>query len=170
MNTRRTLLPAVLSALSLAAFAPNAAFAAPTPADRTFVIEAGQGGLAEVSDGKLALAKSKDMHVRAVAQRMVTDHTAANKKLMMIAKAEALTLPLGPSDADHAMLAKHESLSGAAFNSAYLHGQTAAHEQTIAIFKKEIASGSDPKLVAFAKMTLPTIESHLAMITAKKTM
>jgi hypothetical protein len=41
---------------------------------------------------------------------------------------------------------------------------------TIALFKKEIATGSDPRLVAFAKKTLPTIQSHLAMINGSRGM
>jgi len=42
-------------------------------------------------------------------------------------------------------------------------GQRIAHEKTIELFKTEASTGSNPKLVAFAKMTLPVIEGHLQM-------
>jgi putative membrane protein len=55
-------------------------------------------------------------------------------------------------------------LSGAAFDSAYLKGQVVAHKRTIALFKKEAASGHDKSFVSFAKSTLPTLDMHLTMV------
>jgi putative membrane protein len=65
---------------------------------------------------------------------------------------------------DDAQMLKQKALSGSAFSSTYLHDQQAAHQQTIALFKQEIATGQDPQIVGFAKLTLPTIERHLSMI------
>ncbi len=146
----------------VAVYAP--AVAAPSMADTTFAMKAAQGGMAEVADGKLALRKSTNANVHAIAQRMVTDHSLANAKLEAIALAEGIMLPATPAPADQAMMARQRSLAGAAFASSYLKGQATAHEMTIALFQKEIATGSDRRLVAFARNTLPTIQSHLAMI------
>jgi len=159
---------AAILCFSAAAYA--SAIAAPSMADTTFAMKAAQGGMAEVADGKLALQKSTSPNVRAIAQRMVTDHSMANAQLAAIAHAEGIALPAGPAAADQATMAKQRALSGAAFDSSYLKGQATAHEMTIALFKKEIATGSDPRLVAFAKKTLPTIQSHLAMINGSRGM
>jgi hypothetical protein len=43
------------------------------------------------------------------------------------------------------MMAKQMSPFAAAFNSSYLEGQVTAHQMTIALFKSELAMGSDPK-------------------------
>jgi putative membrane protein len=40
------------------------------------------------------------------------------------------------------------------------------HEEDIAEFKKEAASGQDPDARAFAAAALPTLESHLKQIQA----
>jgi putative membrane protein len=159
---------AVVFAAAAYASAVAMAVAMASPADHTFVMKAAQGGMAEVADGKLAISKTVAGNVRAIAQRMVTDHSMANAKLATIAQSEGITLPDSPAAADKAMMAKQMSLSGAAFNASYLKGQVTAHQMTIALFKKEIATGSDPRLIAFAKQTLPTIQSHLMMITSAR--
>ena len=40
------------------------------------------------------------------------------------------------------------------------------HEEDIALFKKEIASGQDPDAKAFGSATLPTLRMHLKKIKA----
>jgi putative membrane protein len=131
--------------------------------DTQFVSQAAQAGMAEVADAKLALAKANDPAVKAFAQRMIDDHTKANDKLKSIAQADNLTLPSDVGATNERMHAKLEGLDGKAFDSAYLMGQRQAHEQAIALFQKESQSGSNQQLVAFAKQTLPTLQSHLSM-------
>jgi putative membrane protein len=62
--------------------------------------------------------------------------------------------------------AKLEVLSGETFDKSYIKGQIKAHEKTLALFRKEMASGHDPDAKAFAKQTLPTVRSHLKAINA----
>lgn len=52
------------------------------------------------------------------------------------------------------------------FDKAYANNQVKAHEDTVALFKKEAASSDNAELKAFAQQTLPTLEHHLDM--AKK--
>ena len=51
-----------------------------------FAKKAGAAGMAEVEMGKLGAQKATDPDVKAYAQKMVTDHTRANKELMAAAK------------------------------------------------------------------------------------
>jgi putative membrane protein len=55
-------------------------------------------------------------------------------------------------------------LSGGVFDKSYIKSQVKAHQATIALFKKEIASGEDSDARAFASATLPTLRTHLKKI------
>jgi putative membrane protein len=59
---------------------------------------------------------------------------------------------------------KLEVLTGDTFDKAYIKNQVSAHERTVSLFKKEIASGTDAQAKAFAKETLPTVQAHLRKI------
>jgi putative membrane protein len=142
---------------------PAAASTVSNDQDKTFVIAAAQGGMAEVQDAGVALTNAGSPKVKAFAQKMVADHTKANAKLMTIAKTDGFTLPGGLSAADSKMKSQLGMEKGAAFDSAYLKGQVAGHEEMEAALKQEIASGKNPDLIAFAKATLPTVEEHLSM-------
>jgi putative membrane protein len=56
--------------------------------------------MAEAADGKLALSKNTSSNVHAIAQQMITDHSAANAKLAAIAKSDGITPPVSPAAAD----------------------------------------------------------------------
>jgi putative membrane protein len=151
-------------AAAIAGAAPaSAATTALSAQDQTFVQKAAQGGMAEVADATVVSRKTSDPAVKAFAQRMIDDHGKANAKLETIARTLGVTLPSSIGPDNSAMKGKLQNESGKTLDSTYLTGQRTAHEQTIALFKQEAQSGSNPQLVAFAKATLPTIESHLQM-------
>jgi putative membrane protein len=133
--------------------------------DTHFIKVAAIAGMAEVNDGTLA-ENMGDGTVKHIGARMVSDHTKVNEQLMSIAKEKGVALPM-QVDAQHAAVsAKLKSLSGASFDKYYLATELQGHEQTIAAFKAEASTGSDPDLIAFANATLPTLEMHLSMIQA----
>ncbi|HEY6483001.1 MAG TPA: DUF4142 domain-containing protein [Steroidobacteraceae bacterium] len=143
---------------------PLIAFAADKSSDQTFFKKAAEGGIAEVEAGKLAQNKGDSQAVKDFGSMMVKDHTAANDKLKSIADAENITLPTSPSVLQRAGKAKLEAMSGDSFDKAYIKNQISAHRQTIALFRKEIASGTDAQAKAFATDTLPTLQGHLKKI------
>lgn len=131
--------------------------------DATFATKAAQGGLAEVKLAKLAEQKSSNQTVIGFAKHMIADHTPNNQKLATLMKSEGLTVPASVGAKNEAMMTKLEGLSGAAFNSAYLSGQVTAHREMATLLQSEIANGKDPKLVEYAKTTLPTVQEHLQL-------
>jgi putative membrane protein len=149
----------------LTAAAPLLAWGADNP-DQTFFKHAAEGGIAEVEAGELAQKKGNSQDVKDFGAMMVKDHTAANEKLQSVAAAESIKLPTTSSAMQMASKAKLEVLSGDTFDKSYIKGQITAHEQTAALFKKEIASGTDAQAQAFAKETLPTVQAHLKKIRA----
>jgi putative membrane protein len=158
----------ILALLALASplvtWAPLAALA--DSPDASFYKHAAEGGIAEVEAGNLAQQKSTDQKVKDFGAMMVKEHTAANNKLKALADSKSISLPTSSSAGQMATKAKLEVLSGKTFDKSYIKGQIKAHEDTIALFRKEIASGQDPDAKAFAKETLPTVRSHLKSINA----
>jgi putative membrane protein len=151
-----------LATLVLGASVSMTAYAAK---DNDFVEHASEGGVAEVEMGKLAQEKSKSADIIAFAKMMVADHNKANTELRALAVKHDLEIE------DDAMLldkAKKEilELREESFDKAYTNNQVAAHEKTVALFKKESMSSDQAELKAFATKTLPTLEAHLAQ--AKK--
>jgi putative membrane protein len=151
-------------AAPLAAWAPLAG-AADSP-DAAFYNKAAEGGIAEVEAGKLAQQKSSNSQVKDFGAMMVKDHTAAGEKLKALADSKGISLPSDSSVGQMAGKGKLEMLSGDAFDKAYIEGQISAHQDTIALFQKEIAEGQDPDAKSFATKTLPTVRAHLKAINA----
>ena len=143
---------------------PLAAFAADANPDASFFKRAAEGGIFEVDAGNLAQQKSTNQQVKDFGAMMVKDHSAANQKLQSIAASKSITLPTSASVGQMATKGKLDVLSGDTFDKSYIKSQLKAHQQTIALFKKEIASGQDPDAKAFASATLPTLRMHLKTI------
>lgn len=135
--------------------------------DKEFVSEAGMGGLAEVQMGTLALQKAQSADVKAFAQRMVTDHSAANEELQAIATAKGVALPTELAGPHKASFDHLNTLSGAEFDKAYMMHMVPDHEKDVAEFDKASTSSTDPDVKAFAIKTLPTLQQHLQL--AKET-
>jgi len=132
-------------------------------ADRKFIEEATEGGLAEVELGKLAQQKSQSTMVKEFGSRMVQDHGKANDELKQWASQKSMTLPT-ELDAKHkATRDKLSKLSGAQFDRAYMQEMLQDHRKDVNDFRKESQSGKDPDVKAWAAKTLPTLEEHLRL-------
>jgi putative membrane protein len=132
--------------------------------DASFYKKAAEGGISEVDAGKLAQEKGNSQAVKDFGAMMVKDHSAANDKLKSLAASKNVSLPSSASVGQMATKAKLEVLSGNTFDKSYIKSQVKAHRETIALFKKEIASGEDADAKAFATATLPTVQAHLKKI------
>jgi putative membrane protein len=129
--------------------------------DRTFIVEAAAGGMAEVELGRLATQKASRSEVKEFGQMMVDDHGKANDKLMKIAQEKGLAAPhaLKP-DAKEAQ-DRLSKLSGEAFDRAYMQHMVKDHQKDIALFRKHSTGASDSDVKQFASATLPNLEKHL---------
>ena len=150
--------------LSLLLVAAPLAALADSP-DASFYKNAAEGGISEVDAGNLASTKGSSQAVKDFGTMMVKDHSAANDKLKSIASSKGVDLPTSASMSQMATKAKLDVLSGDTFDKSYIKSQVKAHRETIALFKKEIASGQDADAKAFATSTLPTLRTHMKDIT-----
>jgi putative membrane protein len=129
-----------------------------------FYTNAAQGGMAEVELSKLALAKSQNPEVKKFAQMMVSDHGKANDELKALAGKKNVKLPDGVNGSQKSTMEDLGKLSGAEFDKKYVETMVKDHEKTVDLFEDN-TTNSDADIKAFATKTLPTLKSHLEMIT-----
>jgi putative membrane protein len=139
----------------------NAASGQLDAADKHFMKEAAQGGMAEVQLGQLATQNAKSDEVKQFGQRMVDDHSKANDQLKQIAEQKGVTLPTDLSSKDKAEKDRLSKLQGEAFDRAYMQAMVTDHKKDVAEFKKEASNAKDSDVKNFASQTLPTLEDHL---------
>jgi putative membrane protein len=167
LKPRRTVMKhyTVLSLLLAVAatFAIPAWEAAAQTSDREFVREAASGGRLEVELGNLAIQRAASTAVRDFAQRLVTDHSAANTELAALAGQKGISLPQSLIPKHAAMRDRLSGLSGPDFDRTYMQQMVSDHNEDIAAFQREAQSGSDPDIKAWAARTLPTLQQHLAL-------
>ena len=149
-----------LSALLLAS--PTLA-AGVSSADQQFAKQAASGGMAEIQAAQLAQQRAGSPQVRQFASRMISDHTDANNELQQIAQQENIDLPSQPDSRDMAGVKRLSGLNGTQFDQSYAQEELRDHQQDVAMFRKEAASGKDQALKEFAQKTLPTLQQHLQL-------
>ena len=130
--------------------------------DRSFVVEAVQGSMAEVQLGRLAAKKASSPEVKQFGQRMIDDHSKASEQLTTLAKQKNIELPkdMGKHGADYQELS---TLEGPEFDVAYMKMMVNDHKKDVSEFRKASNNMKDPEIKSFASQTLPTLEEHLKM-------
>ncbi len=153
--------PKAKKATSSSGAASAAGYGTPA-ADSGFMVKAGGDGMAEVELGRLAAERASSSDVKAFAQMMVDDHSKANGELTSLAGQKSVTLPTEPLPPAKAAKDHLSTLSGAAFDKAYMDHMVKDHEKAVALFTKEASAGKDPDTKSWAEKTLPTLQQHLA--------
>lgn len=148
--------------------ASAAAMKRASPADRTFVQKASEGGEKEIAASRLALAKSSDAEVKKFAQMMIDDHTKSGAELGGIARSEGVAPKGDPKAKGEAEAAKLKALSGPAFDKRYVATMHSDHVATVKLFQSEAKGGMNPALKGFAEKTLPTLQKHLEHVKTLK--
>lgn len=133
--------------------------------DMDFVNKAAHAGVMEVELAQLAIRTSKTPALVAAANQIKTDHDAANKELMALAKRKVHT-PTALTAADKTQVhGKISSLKGADFDKEWIAMMIKDHTDAIALFTSA-ASSADPDIAAFATKTLPALKEHLKTVQA----
>lgn len=95
----------------------------------------------EIKLGHLAQQNSQNPDVKSFGEQMVREHTAADQKLMTLARGQNLTLsdmpkPMNDMEkkvmaADKAVMEELQTLKGEPFDSCYISGQVGDHDATL---------------------------------------
>jgi putative membrane protein len=129
--------------------------------DASFVRDAAKGGLMEVQMGQSAKDHASNPEVKAYGERLVKDHTEANKKLSEMAAQKGITLAK-EMDRDEAnkgakMAMDFEGKQGADFDKAFIKHAIKDHKKDISKFEKASRDAEDSDIKSFASMTLPKL-------------
>ncbi|ANN74209.1 DUF4142 domain-containing protein [Bordetella bronchialis] len=136
-------------------------------ADKDFLENAAQGGLAEIEGSKLAQTKSSNADVKQFADQMIKDHGKANEELMALAKQKGYTPPDKPSMMQRTEIKALSVTDGTTFDKMYVSRiGVSAHEDTVKLFQKAASEAKDADIKAWASKTLPTLQHHLEMAQA----
>lgn len=163
MNMKRMLATGAM--ICLFGAASGLAYAADKIDADDFVEEVSAKGIAEVESAKMAQQKSSSADIKAFAQTMMTDQSAANAELAGIASRKRLEVSNDAEMMNKAKKFMMEQRDGESFDQAYAKNQVEAHEKTIELFQRATIS-DDVEIAAFATKTLPTLHQHLKMAKA----
>ncbi len=126
------------------------------------MVEAAQGGMAEVELGKIALEKASSNIVKEYARRMVVEHTQANNELQALALQKGVTLPMAIGEKNEKLKQDLLELSNTKFDEEYMEeAGIKSHEDQAKLFERQVERGQDPDVKNFAAKTLPVVQKHL---------
>jgi putative membrane protein len=132
--------------------------------DWLFVIDAFQGGTAEIELGKQALQRSTNPKVKEFAQQMIEQHTKAHEKLLQLLNNKKIVAPTTMGFKYETISAHLMQLSGTSFDEPYINEMGLnRHLDAIATFQREGTLGKDPDFKAFATKGLQTARNHFQM-------
>jgi len=97
-------------------------------------------------------------------QRMVDDHGKMLDQMKPAAQAMGVKVPDGPSKGAMKNMDKMKSLSGDAFDQAYIKDMVKDHKKDSSEFKQEAQSTQDPQLRQLVMQSSQIIDSHLQQI------
>jgi putative membrane protein len=112
----------------------------------------------EISAGKLAQERGQSKDVKSFGKTLVTDHSAADRKVMALAKEQKIDL--APGGAPMPGMDKLKTLSGAEFDRMFASEMLKDHEKDVAEAKSARDSTNDAKLKALLAGVVPVLEKH----------
>jgi len=150
-----------------AVFAQGAAMESATPTDPQIAHIVVTANQVDIDAGKLAQSKASNKDVKAFGKQMVTDHTGVNKQATELATKLKLTPEDNPTSQSlkkggEENVGKLKTLSGAAFDKAYIEHEVAYHQAVLdAIDKTLIPNAKNAELKDLIVKVRPAFVGHL---------
>jgi putative membrane protein len=129
--------------------------------DQHFLTEAYDHSTEQLAIGELATRQGKSDVVKKIGEQIVTDETAALKKLTTLAEKNSLTLPKAPPAQDMATVARLTKLEGKQFDDAFLAQVRARDHHALSAFEDESKHGKNDDLKRYASGQLAVIHGQL---------
>lgn len=131
--------------------------------DRTFIMDAAQGGMKEAQMGKLAQEKGQSDGVKEFGKRLEADHSKASQQLMSIAQKNGVNVPASLDKKHQGEVDKFAKMKTTDFDRQFAKHMVDDHQKDIKKFRRQADKGQNAELKQFASQTVPTLEEHLKM-------
>lgn len=127
-------------------------------ADNNFIQIAATSNAAYVLAAKVAISKTTDTIISSYAQQILSAHSAAQDDLKIMGKLVGFTVR-DTIDESHAAIITHlDSLAGRMFDSAYIHNELSAHQETIQFCTKELNDGQQLNVTGYANNLFQNVQ------------
>ena len=137
-----------------------------SPLDKSFMKDTAQSNLGELKYAPIVEKIAQRPQSRQFAQKMVQDHSRAQRELEALAARTGYQLPRSTDKEEMEILRRLSRESKANFDAAYKHEMIRDHTGDIAKTRREISLGRDKAVKAYAAKMLPVLEGHLNMARA----
>ena len=134
---------------------PGLAQAADPPATSEVLGKLHQSNQKEIEMGKMAQKNGTSKEVKDFGKTLVKDHTAADKKVVALAKKEKVELPAPAAGAAHDMPA-----AGADFDAKFAQEMLDDHKKDVAEATSARDATNDDKLKKLLTDLVPTLQKH----------
>ena len=114
----------------------------------------------EIEMGKLAQEKGQSKDVKSFGKTLVTDHTAADKKVAALAKQEKIDLTAAMPPMKPDKMAPLKTAVGAEFDKAFASAMLEDHTKDVDEAKAARDATTDVKLKSLLDATIPVLEKH----------
>ena len=163
MKTKLTMVVLAFSALGSMGFASDEKTSV-NVVDANIIKETAADGQAEVRMGEIGVRKAHAAPVRALAEKIVSDHMKMDKDLIALAHKKNVDTTAAEESKSASKDDKLEMLNGQDFDSGFLKDLESAHKKAVEKFESSIKKSADPQLKAYLENELPTIQEHLNKI------
>lgn len=128
-----------------------------------YVPAAAMGDMYEIQAADIAMDRASRADVKALAQMIKTDHTAASAAFKAAASTAApnVTRPAELDQRRKGLIDNLRSASAADFDKVYIDQQVAAHQEAVTLHRGFSDNAEAPALATHARTVLPKIEAHL---------
>lgn len=128
-----------------------------------YVINAAMGDMYEIRAAEIALQRTSNPQVRALAQKIIDDHTAASEALRAAVRRDQtdVDIPTGLDERRQGLLDNLRAATDANFDGVFIDQQVAAHQEALTLHRGFADNEDAPALAAHAGSVVPRLEAHL---------
>lgn len=129
--------------------------------DSQYLVDAAGMDMKEIELSKLALTKSTNADVKALAQMMIDEHTKASEATKALAGKKNITLPAALPEKGQDKYADLNDKTGKDFDKKFVEVMVDGHEKAIDKMEKASEKANDEEIRMWAANMLPTLRKHL---------